>query len=46
MVSKISTDFAPCGYCTVKKLSIDSTGATVADADIPKLLKNTTFTIR
>lgn len=46
MVSKISTDFAPCGYCTVKKLSIDSTGAIVADADIPKLLKNTTFTIR
>ncbi|KNB42834.1 hypothetical protein JH06_5537 [Blastocystis sp. subtype 4] len=46
VVSKISGDFVPCDYCSVKKLSIDSTGAVVADVDFTKLLKKTTFTLR
>ena len=46
VVSKISGDFVPCDYCSVKKLSIDSTGAVVADVDFTKLLKKKTFTLR
>ena len=46
VVSKISGDFVHCDYCSVKKLSIDSTGAVVADVDFTKLLKKTTFTLR
>lgn len=46
VVSKISCDFNPCDYCAVKKLSIENTGAIVADFDVKKLVKKTTFTVR
>lgn len=46
MVSKISGDFAPCTHCNFKKLSVDNMGAMVADVDVTKLIRNTTFTIR
>ena len=46
VVSKVSSDFIPCDYFNVKKLSIESTGAVVGDVDIPKLINNTTFTLR
>ena len=46
MVSKISGDFAPCTHCNFKKLSVDNMGAMVADVDVTKLIRNTTFTLR
>ena len=46
MLTKISGDFAPCSYCAVKKISIDTTGAIVGDVDFKRLIKNTTFTVR
>lgn len=46
VVSKISGDFAPCDRCAVKKISLENTGMIVADVDLKKLVKNTTFTIR
>ena len=46
MVSKLSGDFAPCNHCNVKKLSVDNMGAVVADVDVTKLVRNTTFTLR
>ena len=46
MVSKISGDFSPCKYFTVKKVSLDSVGNVVLEADMPELLKNTTLTLR
>lgn len=46
MVSKLSGEFAPCAYCNVKKLSVENSGALVADVDFKKLVKNTTFTVR
>ena len=45
-MSKLSGDFAPCSYCNVKKLSVDNMGAVVADVDVTKLIRNTTFTLR
>jgi len=46
VISKVSADFVPCDHCNIKKLSIETTGAVVADADIVKVAKNTTFTLR
>ena len=46
VVSKLSGDFAPCAHCNFKKLSIDNMGALVADVDMTKLVRNTTFTLR
>ena len=46
VVSKVSTDFVPCDRLAIKKLSIENTGLIVADFDIKKMLKKTTFTVR
>ena len=46
VISKVSADFGPCDHCNIKKLSIETTGAVVADADIVKVAKNTIFTLR
>lgn len=43
---KFSVDFKPFNYLAVKKLSIENTGATVCDFDIPNFLKGTTFMFR
>lgn len=46
VVSKISGDFSPCKHFTVKKVSLDSAGSLVFDADVNDLVRNTTFTLR
>lgn len=46
VVSKISGDFSPCKHFTVKKVSLDSAGSLVFDADVTDLVRNTTFTLR
>lgn len=45
-MNKISSDFVPCEYCAVKKLSIDTEGTMIGDVDITNLAKNTTVTLR
>lgn len=43
---KISMDFKPFTYLTVKKLSLENTGAAVCDIDLPNFLCGTTFMFR
>lgn len=45
-MSKISGDFSPCKHFTVKKVSLDSAGSVVFDADVNDVVRNTTFTLR
>lgn len=45
-MSKISGDFSPCKHFTVKKVSLDSVGSVVFDADVNDVVRNTTFTLR
>lgn len=46
MSGKFAIDFKPCTYLTVKKMSIEESGAAVCDIDIPEFLKGTTFMFR
>ena len=43
---KVSMDYKPCKYCTIKKVSLENNGVAVADLDFTNLVKNTTFMIR
>ena len=33
-------------FCTIKKISMETTGSSVLEVDVPNALKNTTFMMR
>ena len=45
-MSKISGDFSPCKHLTVKKVSVDSAGSVVLDADVNDVYQGVSLTVR
>ncbi|KAK8805813.1 hypothetical protein WA158_002469 [Blastocystis sp. Blastoise] len=46
MTNKLQVAYEPIKQVNLKKISLDNKGIFVAEIDVPKLLKNTTFTYR
>ena len=43
---KVSLDTKACSYLNIKKLSLDNSGNGIFDADLPNLVKCSTFMVR
>ena len=46
ITSKCSLDINAGKYCNFKKISMETTGTSIVEVDIPNVCKNTTFMLR
>lgn len=46
ITSKCTLDANAGKYCNIKKVSMETTGTSIVEMDIPNVLKNTTFMLR
>lgn len=46
ITSKCSMDVNAHKFCNIKKISMETTGSSVLEVDVPNALKNTTFMMR